>query len=383
MSELTERLRARRGEIEAATLARAQAISDPAAVEDPGYALGLRKAVATGLDHAISALESSDAATEEVPDHLLGQARAAARHGVSLDTVLCRYSAGHTLLGDHVIEAAQEAALSSEELKSALRAQADVYDRMVRTVSQEYTRELESRQRRHGRRLEDLVRRLLAGDPVDMRGLQYPLDAWHVGVVAAGPGAPEFLRELATELDRRLLLAAVEQGTVWAWFAGRRKPSVPEVLAVAQQSLADEIVLAVGEAGGGAEGWRLTHRQAKVALPVALRGRERLVRYADVALLAAALRDDLLADSLRSTYLAPLESERDGGAALRETLRAYFTAGRNVSSAAAALGVNRQTVSIRLRTAEEKTGRSLSSGAAEVEVALQLGELDDVRDPSG
>ncbi|MGN6372189.1 MAG: helix-turn-helix domain-containing protein [Solirubrobacteraceae bacterium] len=95
-----------------------------------------------------------------------------------------------------------------------------------------------------------------------------------------------------------------------------------------------------------------------------------------MALLAAALRDDTLARSLREIYLSPLEDSRDGGAVLRETLRAYLAAERNASSAAAALGVARNTVDYRLRAIEKRLGRSLQRFTAELEVALALKEID-------
>jgi DNA-binding PucR family transcriptional regulator len=89
-------------------------------------------------------------------------------------------------------------------------------------------------------------------------------------------------------------------------------------------------------------------------------------------LLAAVGRDELLAGSLRQLYLAPLEQTRDGGRVARRTLRAYFRAERNVSSTAAALGVDRRTVTNRLRAIEELLGRPLGSAATDLEIALRL-----------
>jgi DNA-binding PucR family transcriptional regulator len=140
--------------------------------------------------------------------------------------------------------------------------------------------------------------------------------------------------------------------------------------------------LALGEPGEGVEGWRLTHRQAKAALPVAVRGPNSVARYAEVALLASALTDEVLARSLEDSYLGPLRLERDDGAAFRETLRAYFSAERNVTAAAASLGVSRPTVQSRLRTIEEKIGRSLGSCAAELETVLELHELGRATRPN-
>jgi DNA-binding PucR family transcriptional regulator len=97
-----------------------------------------------------------------------------------------------------------------------------------------------------------------------------------------------------------------------------------------------------------------------------------VVRYADVALLAAVAGDDLIAGSLRQLYLAPLERARDGGKVSRETLRAYFAAERNVSSTAAALGVDRRTVRNRLGAIEDLLGRPLKGAEADLEIALRL-----------
>lgn len=105
-----------------------------------------------------------------------------------------------------------------------------------------------------------------------------------------------------------------------------------------------------------------------------------MTHYADVALLASVLRDEMLARSLIEIYLAPLECQRDGGRMLRDTLRAYLAAGRNASSAAAALGVARNTLESRLRTIEQSLTLPLSACLSELEVALRFEELDDLVD---
>jgi DNA-binding PucR family transcriptional regulator len=72
-----------------------------------------------------------------------------------------------------------------------------------------------------------------------------------------------------------------------------------------------------------------------------------------------------------------LEAERDGGEVAIETLCAYFAAERNVSSAAIGLGVQRHTVTNRLRAIEERIGRPLSTWAAEIETLLCLEGLHE------
>lgn len=373
--DIAARLRERRSEIEQATLARVHAISDPAEVEDPEYAIGLKEAVGAALDYGIGALDAPSREPAPVPEPLLAQARAAARNGVSLDTVLRRYYAGYTLLGDFLIAGAEDGGpIPAVELKRVLRAEAAVFDRLVVVISEAHAREAASRPRSSAARRAERVKDLLAGKPLDTAELGYELNAWHLAAMASGPDVTEALRGLAVSLDRSLLVVQPGEST-WAWLGGRSRLSARETLHRAKGCLSAEISLALGEPGHGVEGWRLSHRQAKAAMPVAEHGQERQVRYADVALLSSALRDELLADSLCSIYLTPLEGERDGGTTLKKTLAAYFNMGQNASSAAAVLGVSRNTVSIRLRSIAEKIGRPVDACAAEIDTALRLQEL--------
>jgi len=137
-----------------------------------------------------------------------------------------------------------------------------------------------------------------------------------------------------------------------------------------------EVSVAVGEPRRGLDGWRLTHYEAQAARLVAMRQPTQLVQASKAILLAAVLRDEPLAKSLRQTYLAPLDEHGDAGMVLRETLRAYFSAGFNAATAAAALEVDRHTVQRRLRKVEEAIGRLLQTCHAELSVALRLEELD-------
>lgn len=372
---LAERLRGRRGEIEQTVLARVRAISDPGEVADPLYAEGLRAAVGAALDYALEVIERGEGSPPPVPLTLLAQARLAARHGVGLDTVLRRYSAGYMLFSDFLLAEAEETGVGGAELQRLLRALA-VIDRLYAAVAEEYNREAAERPPSGaGRRLEQ-VRRLLAGELVETSGLGYDLDAHHTAIVATGEGAAEAIREAARRLDRRLLSVGPAEETVWAWLGGCSPADPAEALGLLGSSLPRTARLALGEPGEGPDGWRLSHRQALAALPVAQRGSEPAVRYADIALLAAVLKDELLRTSLRRLYLEPLEAERDGGEVLRATLRAYFAASRNVSSAAVALGVKRETIGKRLRATEVAVRRPLEGCAAELEVALRLALLD-------
>jgi hypothetical protein len=334
---------------------------------------GLRGAVQAALDYGIAAVEQHGEREPPVPLALLAQARSAARNAVSLDTVLRRYFAGYSLLSYFLVEeAGKEALIGGAKLQQLLARQAAILDRFLRAVSEEHARESEALLASSSQQQAKRIERLLAGEIIDTSAIGYEFDGWHLGLVGSGPDISGSIRELAHALDLNLLLLKREEGMVWAWLGARRCPDSSLLQNATKSSWPPDLTLAIGEPGKGIPGWRLTHHQAAAALSIALRGEEAVLRYAEVALLASAMRDELLVTSLRRLYLEPLEDGRDGGVVARETLRAYFAAGQNVTSAAAALGVSRSTVASRLSSIEKRIGRLLAVCAPELQVALRL-----------
>jgi hypothetical protein len=375
---LCEQLRSRLPEIEQALATRVYALADPREVADPDYVSGLRIAMTTAVEYGLAALESTGGQLPDVPLALRGQARRAARAGVGLETVLKRYFAGYTLLVDYAIaEADAVGLLDKVALRDLLRGQAVVFERLIAEISSEYGREAAGRLVSSEQRQAERVRRLLVGELINSTDLAYELDDWHIGAVAAGDDAEEALRRIAGSLDRRHLLIRHDDGTVWAWLGCRREVDRELTYERIADEWPAEMRLAVGEPANRRVGWRLSHCQARMAFPFAQPGTGP-IRYSEVALLASVLRDDVLSNSLRHLYLDPLAAERDGGRCLRETLRAYFAAERNISSTSAALGVSRQTVKKRLQRAEAVLGRDIRGCGAELEAALQLEEHADL-----
>jgi len=372
-ADLALRLRERLPELQNAVATRIYAISDPREVADPGYLNGLNEAVAAAIEYRLAVLEGGERQAPDVPAVLLAQARLDARDGVPLDTVLRRYFAGNALFGDFLVEEAERAEVPSAALRPLLAAQATLGDRLIAAVSEEHAKEAKVRPRSAAERRRQTVKALLAGELVDYTELGYDLDAHHLAVMAKGEGAEELMRGIAARLDRRLLAVQREEEPILAcWLGGMRPLAAEEAVAALAAAAPERLFLAVGEPAEGLAGWRFSHHQAKAALPIAERRGEAALRYADVAVLASIARDDILATSLRRLYLEPLTRTRDGGRAARETLRAYFDAERNVSSTAAALGVDRRTVRNRLRGIEELLGRPLTGSLADLEIALRL-----------
>ena len=372
-SAIVTRLRGRLPELEAAVATRVHAIADPRDVADPSYLHSLNSALTAALEYALVAIELGERRTPGIPPALPAEARLAARAGVPLDTVLRRYVSGNALLGDFLVEEAERAEVPTSVLRRLLRRQATLLDRLLETIGEEHVREAKSWPSSSSERRRECVKSLLAGEQVDHSELGYDLDGHHLALMAKGEGAPEAMRLLAEGLDRRLLAVCREEEPIWAcWLGGRRPLEARQALQALGEIPLDRVVVTVGEPGEGLSGWRLSHRQAKAALPIAERRGEAILHYADVVLLTSILRDDLVSTSLHQLYLAPLEAAPDGGRVARKTLRAYFAAERNVSSTAAALGVDRRTVTNRIRAIEDLFGRPLKDIAAELETALRL-----------
>ncbi len=372
-SQLASGLRERLSELEAELATRVEAIASPREVADPTYLHSLRTALPEGLEYGLAAIELGERHAPEVPPALLAEARQSARAGVALETLLRRHSAANALLGDALIEQAEAVDAPGSALRRLLRRHATAHDRLLEAVADEHAREAKSWPSSSAERRRERVKSLLAGELVDGSELGYDLDGHHLALMARGEGSPDALRALAGGLDRRLLAVRREEEPVWAcWLGGTRPLDAERAAGALGEMSLDGVFVTIGEPGEGLSGWRLSHRQAKAALPIAERREQPVLRYADVAVLASMLRDDLLTTSLRRLYLEPLDGGRDGGRVARETLRAYFAAGRNVSSTAAALGVDRRTVTNRIRAVEGLLGRPLAEIATDLETALRL-----------
>lgn len=378
VAAVAARFRARAPEIEASLAALVDPIpedraADPAYLEYMDCLPATRVAV---LEYIVEAIELGERQNAEVPAPVLRAPRLAARCGVPLDAVLRRYSAGNAFFGDILVEEAERVGISTSTLRRLLHRQATIFDRLLQAVSDEHVRETSSRPTTTAERRHRYLEELLAGrQPSGEMGLEYDFDGLHLGLMVKGEGAHEAMRELAAALDRRLLADAHQEEPAWAcWLGGRSRLGSEEAVRALGSISPGAVVAAVGEPAEGIAGWRLTHRQAKAALPIAERRGTPTLRYAEVAVLASILRDDLGTTSLRQIYLEPLEATRDGGKIGRETLRAYFAAERNISSTAAALGVDRRTVANRLRGIEELFGRPLGEVGGDLETALRLAD---------
>lgn len=374
-AKLAAQLREKAPEIEKAIFTRIRQLSEPVGEGDPAYVDGLQKAVAEAVHYGLECIERGREWSAPIPPGAIRQARRAARGGVRLDTVLRRYAAGNKLLEDFLVAEADD--VPGQVLRQILKDQGPQVDRLMESVAIAYGTELERTRRSSVEQFADRILHLLSDDDLECPSdLSYGFEIWHVGMILVGRGADATTRVLAERLGYRLLHIERDHETVWAWLGSTQKPVRSNLKCSLMDNLPTEVSLAVGEPRWGLCGWRLTHREAQIALQVMLQKPRRFTQCRDVVLLAGISRDETLVRSLVDTYLAPLDRHGNSGPKLRDTLRAYFSAGGNAAAAGAALGVGRHTVQRRIRTIEQILGQLLHTCQAELQVALQLAELN-------
>jgi sugar diacid utilization regulator len=368
---LAHRLRRRRGEIERALAHICTAAGSGNAstswvhVDDTPAAI---------TEYYCVCIEKGEEAWSLTPPVAIEQARIAVRNGIALDDFLVRVMAVQTLLNEFTLQESRD--LTGDSLSGAQVLQGSVLLRLTPELVREYKREEERLHQSSARRENAFVDRLLWGTPIAGHEIGYSLEMWHTGLVVDGTRAKDATRILAEVLGARLLAVSRDREAVWAWLGSHRRISSQAVRDALVKKRGAQARFAVGEPGRGLEGWRSTHFEARSALAVANRTSAGVTCFSQVALEAIALQTPDLARSLRAIYLAPLTETQRRGLVLRQTLRAYFEAGRNASSAAVSLRVSRRTVENRLRSVEQKLGRPLNACGAELELALRIEALD-------
>jgi len=377
--ELSVRLRHRQHEIEKAVLDRVVEIEISEAVADAEYVVGVRGAAKEAVDYALSGIETGEVPTKTVPLAASAQARRAARNEVPLDTVLRRYHAGDRVLSEVILGEAHE--LPCEALQDILRDHGPLVDQLTSGIAMEYMHEVERITRTPRQRLSEQVEKLLAGSTGGKADIDYPLEGWHIGVIIRGPKADRVILRIGSALGRLVLcVPAGGPDTFWAWFGGPRSLKTGDLDALLTRELPEGVSAALGEPRNGLDGWRLTHREAQIALRVALYRPRRITKCRDVLLQAAMIQDQHVAAALIATYLLPLEGRAEHGKILRRTLRTYFKTGRNAASTAIALKKTRHTIERHLRTVELRVGQNLDVCGTQVQVALWAEDLLGVDD---
>lgn len=207
-------------------------------------------------------------------------------------------------------------------------------------------------------------------DPEELGG--YDLAWHHVAVVADATGV---LDAVARRAKRQPLLVQVPDGGIWGWLGGRTGISEEDFDALVAAPGSLEAGVAFGEPAQGIAGFAVSHDQALEAKAVAVATNQRAVRFADLRLLIAVLRDGDLAKGFIERELGELDRSSERMRELRETLRAYLEHSQSVSATAALRRRDRKTIERQLRSAEQLIHHRVSDRSDEVLIALRVAEI--------
>lgn len=227
--------------------------------------------------------------------------------------------------------------------------------------------------------VQELIRRALFESPAAaaaaLAELGYTADDLHLAIALPLAYEPDEVEALARRL--RLAYAAttlVADGpdvtTIWLGL-GRSATAA----AVERTRMLIDVTgpVGVGDIAAGVDGFRRTRQQAVDALRVAvLDERPGITRYRDVALLAVLCADESRARELVRAELGPLAGDDDIAVRLRETVRAYLTAGESQVVTARRLFIHEKTVKYRLTQAEDLLGCKISDRRSELGAALMV-----------
>lgn len=378
--------------VEALARVRAQL---PSLLADDASAEESRASTEAGI-RAFAALvvAGADPATIALPPATVAYAQASVRRGDALAALLRSYRLSVEVVWEAALDRIAPRCTSRDQLLGAGRlgsAWLFGYMDVALTLAEElYDAERSRWVRSAAASQTETVEALLAGRPQDVAQasarLRYSLERHHVAVVAwledAGDGNPLTQLEAAVgELAQAtgadsVLVEPVGLLAVSAWL-GRRRPFDLEVLddlRLDPQSAAG-VRAALGEPGAGVPGFRASHVEAGHARRVATLAARRpgtVTRFDRVGLVAMATADVDLARAFVTRELGALAGDDDLAHRLAATLRVFLEESASRSRAAKRLGIHDNTVSYRVRQAEELLGRSIEDRTLELRVALAL-----------
>lgn len=327
-----------------------------------------------------------------LPEEALESCREFARRGLRLDRVLRGVRLGHARLTQELTSAVERYVPAGERLTELRRVTEELFshaDAHAGLIAESYIAE-----RDRWRGSDEAARRatvddLLAARPVEpeaaTRRLRYDVTRTHLAAVlwcerTEDPvPAAERLQHTATALARALgtgpaLTVPATADTAWVWL---HAPDDLTGLTDRVRSGCDRapgVRLALGPPAHGTAGMRRSHHGAREAERVArLAPGDWLTDYPRVRLAALATADPEHARWFVHDLLGPLASDGARVRELRETLRVYLAEERSLRAAAGTLHVARNTVTYRVRRAEELLPGTATAGSTlELRLALEI-----------
>jgi PucR C-terminal helix-turn-helix domain/GGDEF-like domain len=339
------------------------------------------------IDQVLRLLRAgADADALVVPIEVAQYVRGLVRRGVTLPVLLRSYRLGHAWIWDRWSQALHDRIDSLEDLLAA-QEQSSAFmfsyvDRISGILVEDYGSERERMARGAAQLRGDTVRSILAGEPVDeelaVQRLGYELRRHHVALRVSSSasevrGLERAAREAAAALgpgEPLVIPSGVASLDVWC---GSYEP--PTAAALEGYVPPDGVRVAFGGSGRDVAGFRRTHAEAMQAARVAALAGDSataVTSYQRVELVSLLAGDLPSARRFVAAQLGPLASTAEPAERLRETVLAFLVAGGSGTRAAKELYVHQNTVTYRVKRAEELMGRRVNHNPVELVCALTL-----------
>jgi hypothetical protein len=364
----------------------------PEAFADPTSREQMRSNAEAGFLAIADSIErGSDPATIELPDGLLAGARSRAQSGFSLALVMRAHRLAHECLADWMSEAIVANHEPSDERGAALVLCSSWLftgvDALATGYSKVYEHEREQWFRSAAAVRTETIESILAGTEIDTARastrLGYELHRHHVGLITwidtgSDNAAGQYLLETGIESVAAdagadsTLIEPIGVRASMAWIS--RSAPFEQADLDAALSRHTRVTMAIGEPAHGLEGFRRSHIEATHARRVAtlIGGRRRATRYGQVELLAIATLDPERTRGFVDRALGQLTRDDDATRRLASTLSVYLQENCSRSRAAKRLGIHENTITYRIRQAQELLGHPIESDSLRLSAALAL-----------
>jgi PucR C-terminal helix-turn-helix domain/GGDEF-like domain len=356
----------------------------------------LRRSVEASVLLALAGLQSDQRpGPDPIPPEAIEGNHELARRSIPLDRVLRGVRIGHAHLHRElmaVIEQEPDPIRGTEthRVTDLLFSYADMHaSRLAEDYIAERDRWQGSTEAARRRTVEDI----LAGRPIDVDAavhvLGYDLRRHHLAFIAwaASPDTPadgiyrsaaRFARSAGAD---QLLTLPSGPSRLWAWASWPNRPPA-DIVATRRRALEPppEFCVAAGPPAHGLAGFRRSHLGACEAERISRMtginpvSSSRLCDYAEIRVASLLTADTEHGRWFTQEVLGGLAADDDRMRELRETLRVYLAECRSPQRAAAHLHVSRNTVTYRVRRAEELLGRPAGAGM-ETWLALEAARI--------
>ena len=344
------------------------------------------------VDLSLSSLPPQEALP---PPAAVDYAREFVRRGLPLDSLLRAYHIGQAVFFARWTEKAHADIRDQGRVAEAIELGAKWTFEYVEALSgglvRRYGDERERWVRSAAALREQVVDSLLSGESVDIdassRRLGYELARGHQAFVVWSDESADGGEQALAVLERAALEIVAMLGAVgpllvprarlclgaWIGWRGERTLSA-EPLQLDRQAFPG-VLAGFGSPGHGVPGFCRSHREAMHARRVAQLTHRRpgsVTLYDDVALASLASADTEHAKEFVATELGPLAADDDHSRRLTATLRVYLEENMSPLRAAQRLGVHENTITNRIRTAQELLPHPVERRSPELQVALRL-----------